>query len=128
MIYTGFDVLVRDVIGYIRATGAQVLRADDPLKGMIGYTSEDETVSWSMSLLLFDSPRTELAQRFSKESNTDFVAWMQKEAQQGVITDPDFVKHFQDDWRKLLSSATRHGTGCHAGWKVSLPKTHQNYS
>lgn len=128
MIYSSFDTLINDIIGYIRMTDARILRFDDPLNGMIGYISEDEVISWQISLLLFDSPMTKLIQKFLKNSNTEFIIWMQKEAKKNIVADYDFVKHFHKNWHKLLNKSKRIGIGCHAGFKLNLPATYKIYS
>jgi len=115
MIYSNFDIMLQDIAGYIRTTGANVLSHDDQETGYIGYITEDQKIEWKIHLDLLirnkwafgtgapaftppplDALRTAI---LSAEGRQSIIKTMQKQAHRGVITDPEQIARWEKGWR-----------------------------
>ena len=72
MIYDDINVMLRDVIGFMRSTGLRVLSDDDPQGQLIGFTSE---TTLEGCLHLWDFPVKKLKdQDLSPELREDLLS------------------------------------------------------
>jgi len=126
MIYGNFETMLRDIEGYIRSTGAEVLVCDDPLNGYIGFCTADQSVEWKMPLRmlilkrgafgkldpqLFEQPLKSVAGRQS------IVARLVEQAKRSIITDPDYIALLEKQWHDRLDAADRSPTG---KWQLKI--------
>ena len=52
-VYNNLQIMLRDMEGFVRSTGRQLLPADDPRQRMVGYiTANDPMVWWQIPLIM----------------------------------------------------------------------------
>ena len=136
MIYANYGVMLHDILGYIRATGAEVLVYDDPMNGYLGFITEDQTVEWKIPLLLITAERG-LPVNFggmtldgfrealkSAAGRQSIIANIVAQSKRGTITDPDYIAMLEKKWHDRVDASPRTAPsepGGHAGWMVEIP-------
>jgi hypothetical protein len=127
--------MLHDILGYIRATGAEVLVYDDPKNGYLGYATKDLTVQWQIPLLLIahkglpvnfggitlEGFRTALQSAAGRQS---IIANIVAQSKRGTITDSDYIAHLEKQWHDRVDAAPRTpptDLEGHVGWKVEIP-------
>ena len=115
MIYADFKIMLRDITGYIRATGATVLVWDDPMNGYLGFITEDQKIEWktpiqpliSRHLFRQELPKSQAQALQSAAGRAALVQSLVEQAKEGVITDPDYIAHLEEKWRNRVDGSPR---------------------
>jgi hypothetical protein len=122
-VYNDFDIMLRDIVGYIRATGAEVLPADDPHRGMFGFsTLTDPPVRWEMPVLLLrgaldriqdESFRTSLRQSLqTAQGRRAVVGGLVESARTGLASEAELARYdtrWHEAWQRGMQ-AQQNGT------------------
>src|SRR5574343_623213 len=85
-IYTNLEVMLRDIVGYVRTTGSRVLAAADPRRSMIGYQADDPLETrWEIPL---EEVRRSPTLITTAQGRRDILVELTREARAHIITDP----------------------------------------
>ncbi len=129
MIYSNFETMLRDIEGYIRSTGAEILVNDDPANGYVGFCTADQSVEWKMPLRMLIFKRWAFGkldpQRFfekyltSEAGRQSIVTRLVKQAKRSTITDPEDIARLEKHWHDQhdRTDADRSPTG---KWQVKI--------
>jgi len=100
-IYTNLEVMLRDIVGYMRTTGSRVLAADDPRRGMIGYQADDPLETrWEIPL---EEVRRSPTLITTAQGRRDILVELTRESRAHIITDPRELERVNTVMQRMLS-------------------------